>query len=438
MTKPFHLAFFLADSHAQSWNKPWSGNIGTEWMNPDLYVAVARELERAGFDYILLEDNLYIPDAYNGTMDIYLENGLSTPRREPMIVAPYMTQATKHIGIVPTVSTFAMHPYLLARQLGTLDQLSGGRTGWNVVTGSSDRAVQNFGFESMEEHDRRYDMAAEFVDLANALWDSWQPGAVVADRASGLLIDPTKVHTVDFRGKFYASRGPLNSGPLPQGRPIVAQAGSSGKGRQFAAKYADTIVVEARNIAYAKQYRQEVREQAAAIGRNPDSIKLMLLVSPIIATSEAEAAEQARLRAELDARNAEHTLAIMSKMTSINFGQFPLDEPLSSEGLSTNGTQQVLQDFVERNEGRTLREAGAMAFGSGASDVNLVGTPEAVAAEMDEIMQEVGGDGFLLSARVTRRYLAELTDGLVPALQDRGLVRTEYTADTLRGNLMAF
>jgi FMN-dependent oxidoreductase (nitrilotriacetate monooxygenase family) len=433
--KPFHLAYFLGDSHVQAWGKAWSGNVGQEWMNPDLYVYVARELERACFDYILLEDNLYVPDASGGSMDIYLKNGLSCPRRDPMIVAPYMLQATQHIGIVPTISTFAYHPYLLARQLGSLDQLSGGRTGWNVVTGSSDRAVQNFGMDAMLEHDLRYDHAGEFVDLANALWDSWQPGAMVADVKSGVLADPTKVHTVDFEGRWFKSRGPLNSGPAPQGRPVVAQAGSSPKGRQFAAQYADTIVVEAGNWDYAKDYRDEVRALAAERGRNPDDIKLLLLLSPLIGESDAEAAEKLRLRREVGLQIAEQTLAIVGKMTSINFGAMPLDEPLQPDGLTTNGTKKTLDDFIRNNQGKTLRQAAADMW---VTDARWVGTAETIADNMQAAMAHVGGDGFLISGAITRRYIAELVDGLVPVLQRRGLTRTVYSGATLRENLQAF
>lgn len=434
-TTPFHLAFFLANSHVQAWNQSWSGNVGTEWMKPDQYVYVARELERACFDYILLEDNVYVPDA-GGGMDIYLKNGLSCPRRDPMMVAPYMLQATEHIGIVPTVSTFAMHPYLLARQLGSLDQLSGGRAGWNIVTGSSDRAVQNFGQDAMMEHDLRYDHAAEFTDLANALWDSWAPDSIVADHETGVLADPSKVHTIDFEGQWFKSRGPLNSGPAPQGRPVVAQAGGSKKGREFAAKYADTIVVEAANLDYAKDYRDEVRALARQYNRSPDDIKLLLLCSPVIAESENETKEKVRLARVHALKTAEHTLAVMSKMTSINFNGLPLDEPLTGgENFTTNGTQRVLTDFIEANKGKTLRQAAADMW---SPDERWVGTPETLADNMRDAMDYVGGDGFLFAAYITRRYIAELVDGLVPVLQRRGMTRTHYSGKTLRENLLAF
>lgn len=435
---PFHLAYFLTDAHAQAWAKPWSGNIGTEWAKPDLYVAVAREMERAAFDYVLIEDNVFVADAYGQSMDTYLRNAISVPRRDPLVAASFMLQATSHIGVVPTVSTFAYQPYLLARQLGSLDQLSGGRAGWNVVTGSSHRAWQNFGFDGMSDHDSRYDVADEFVEATFALWDSWDPDAITADRATGQFADPAKVRVSDFVGQHYATRGPLNSGPAPQGRPTMAQAGSSERGRRFAARYADTIVCKARSLDYVTQYRNEVRELAARYGRDPDSIKLLMMIAPIIGATEAEAAAKRAFRTSDEMDNAELTLAKVSKILDIDFSRFDLDQPLSTDGLTTEGTQMVLADFIARNEGRTLREAAAIALEYNPDGTTLCGTPDQVAAEMEAIMAKVGGDGFLLTGPTTRHYLAEIADGLVPALQDRGLVRRGYTRSTLRDHLLEF
>src|SRR3984957_6367852 len=189
---------------------------------------------------------------------MFLKNGMSVPRQEPSVVASLMMAATSRLGIVPTLSTFAYHPYLTARIIGTLDQISGGRAGWNMVTGSSDFSAQNFGHDKLPEHDTRYEMAHEYIDIVTKLWDSWEPGAVVADRDSGVLIDPARVHTIDYEGRYYRSRGPLNSGPCPQGRPIIAQAGGSERGRTFAARHADTIVAHPKGIEAMKQYRANI------------------------------------------------------------------------------------------------------------------------------------------------------------------------------------
>lgn len=438
MPKKFHLAYFLTDSHAQAWGMPWSGNIGREWSKPDLYVAAARELERACFDYVLIEDNVFVADTYDDSMEIYLRNALSVPRRDPLMTASYMLQATRHIGVVPTISTFAYHPYQAARMLSTLDQLSDGRLGWNVVTGSSHRALQNFGHDGMEKHDKRYDMADEFVEVVKGLWNSWEPDAIVADRKTGVFADPGKVHRIDYKGEFYSSRGPLNTGPSPQIEPVMAQAGSSGRGRIFAATYSDTIVVKAKTLDYAKKYREEVREIAIKQGRDPDTIKLMLLIAPVIGATEEEAKLKLAQKQQAEYAAAEMTLAKVSKILDIDFSRFELDKPLDPSGLETDGTQFVLKDFISRNEGKTLREAAAIALAYNPDDTVLAGTPEQVAREMSEIADYIGGDGFLITGATTRHFLAEIADGLVPALQDLGVVRDEYQGKTLRENLHAF
>lgn len=197
-------------------------------MQPKLFIDVAQALERACFDYVLLEDSSYIGESYAASRKIYLQNGIAVPRQDPSVVASLMTAATSRIGIVPTFATFAYPPYLLARLVATLDQVSAGRVGWNMVTGSSDFATRNFGLDGLPDHDLRYDMADEYMDLVGQLWDSWEPGALVADTDSGMLVDHTKMRQVDFKGRWYASRGPLNSGPCVQGRPVIAQAGGDG------------------------------------------------------------------------------------------------------------------------------------------------------------------------------------------------------------------
>jgi FMN-dependent oxidoreductase (nitrilotriacetate monooxygenase family) len=432
----FHLAWFLQGSSIQAWGAPWTGNISEDWMNAEMFIDLARAIERAGFDYLLLEDSIYVGQNWRNSRDIFLKNGMSIPRQEPTIVATLMAQATKSLGVVPTLSTFAYHPYLVARIVGTLDQISAGRGGWNMVTGSSDFAAQNFGMDALPPHDTRYEMAHEFIDVVMKLWDSWEPDAIVADRKTGVLVDPEKVHTIDHRGKFYASRGPLNSGPAPQGRPVIAQAGGSGPGRAIAAKYADTIVAHPKGIAAMKEYRTDVRRQMAALGRDPDSCKIMYLVSPIVATSREEAQIRvARRRADAEA-DIDGRLAQLGWITNLDLSDADLDAPVAE--LTTNGHQSSLQQFLKRAGGKTLREA-IVSYSSSGGSVDLVGTPDDIAAEMDEVIQEVGGDGFLFSlGDVSRRSVAEITDGLVPALQQRGLTRKRFTGKHLRDNLLEF
>jgi FMN-dependent oxidoreductase (nitrilotriacetate monooxygenase family) len=432
----FHLAWFLQGSSIQAWGAPWTGNISEEWMSAEMFLDLARAIDRAGFDYLLIEDSIYIGQNWKDSRDIFLRNGMSVPRQEPSVVASLMAAVTKNLGIVPTLSTFAYHPYLVARTVGTLDQVSGGRGGWNMVTGSSDFSAQNFGMDKLPPHDIRYEMAHEFIEIVTKLWDSWEPSAIVADRKSGVLIDPAKVHTIDYEGQYYRSRGPLNSGPCPQGRPVIAQAGGSGPGRAIAAKYADTIVAHPKGIEAMKEYRRDVRAQMAALGRDPDSCKILYLIGPIVAASREEAQIRVdRRRASAEA-NIDVRLAQMGWSTNIDFSGHDLDAPVAE--LTTNGHQSSLAQFVRRAGGKTLREA-IIGYSTSGGVVDFVGTPDDVAAQMDEVMQEVGGDGFLFSlGDVSRKSVAEITDGLVPALQQRGLTRTAFSGKHLRDNLLEF
>jgi FMN-dependent oxidoreductase (nitrilotriacetate monooxygenase family) len=435
--KPFHLAWFLQGSSVQAWGESWTGHIGNTWMVPELFTDMARSLERACFDYLLIEDSSYVGESYGGSTELYLKNAIAVPRQDPSVVASIMTQATSRIGIVPTFGTYAYPPYLLARLIATLDQVSSGRIGWNAVTGSSDFAAMNFGMPGMPEHDLRYDMADEYMEVCRQLWGSWEPGAIIADRHNGILADHTKVHAVNFEGQFFKTRGPLNSGPCPQGQPVIAQAGGSPRGRQFAARHADTIVALTKGIPAMKAYRDDVRSRMITQGRDPESCKVLFLVAPIIGETEAEAQDKKRARAARAEAQIPQRLAHLGKVTNIDFGRFDLDKPLPAD-VTTNGHQQILDEFRAKAAGKTLREAMADHNATGLS-VELVGTPDSVAARMGEVMEEAGGDGFLFSMpNVNRRTLAEVEDGLVPALQDRGLVRAAYTHRHFRDNLLEF
>jgi len=436
-TKSFHMAWFLQGSSVQAWGEPWTGHIGTTWMQPDFFLDMARSLERACFDYILLEDSSYVGESFGGSTEIYLKNGIAVPRQDPSVVAALMTQVTERIGIVPTFGTYAYHPYLLARLVATLDQVSGGRAGWNCVTGSSDFAAMNFGMDGMPEHDLRYDMADEYMEVCRGLWGSWEPGAMVADRASGVLVDHTKVHAVNYEGQHYQTRGPLNSGPSPQGQPVIAQAGGSARGRRFAGAHADTIVVNTKGIEAMRDYREDVHRHMIAAGRDPSTCKILYLINPILGDTMAEAEARRDRRAALAMEQIDQRLAHLGKVTNIDFGKFDMDKPLPDD-VTTNGHQLNLEQFRAMAKGRSIRETMA-SFNAVDYSIGLCGTCDVVAERMGEVMEQVGGDGYLFTMpNLNRRTLAEIEDGLVPALQDRGLVRTKYEHEMFRDNLLAF
>ncbi len=438
MPRPFHLGWFLQGSSVQAWGEPFTGAIGRDWRQPELFCDMARQLERACFDYILIEDSSYVGESYGGSREVYLKHGLAVPRQDPAITATLMAAATSRIGIVPTFATFTHPPYLLARMIASLDQVSAGRIGWNMVTGSSDVAARNYGLDRLPDHDLRYDMADEYMQAVGGLWDSWEPGAILADEESGVLVDHTKVHAVDFEGRWFRTHGPLNSGPCPQGRPVIAQAGGSPRGRQFASLHADTIVASIKGAPAMRAYREDVRARAAAQGRDPDRVKVLFLVNPVIAGSQAEAEAKLAERKSRAEAQVPQLLAFFGKITNIDFARYDLDAPVDTLDLRTNGHQQSLDDFKRVAGKRSLRQAMLDYRGSSGS-VELVGTPDSVAAQMAEAMEEVGGDGFLFSmGDVSRRTVAEVADGLVPALQRRGLSRRAYAHAQFRDNLLEY
>jgi alkanesulfonate monooxygenase SsuD/methylene tetrahydromethanopterin reductase-like flavin-dependent oxidoreductase (luciferase family) len=253
------------------------------------------------------------------------------------------------------------------------------------------------------------------------------------DRQSGAYADHTKVRTVDFEGKYYKVRGPLNTLPPLNGRPVYCQAGGSPRGREFAARHADTVITAAVGIEAMKEYRNDVRERAERYGRDPDSIKLLFVSSPVLADTDEEAQALVARSREVTDWKAEETLAHLSALTENDFSVYDWDEPVPE--LTTNGHRSTLADFFKNSHGKTLREAAANWQIGG---VALVGTPDTVAERMGETMAEVGGDGYLIAGQMSRRYIGEITEGLVPALQRRGLTRTEYEYPHFRENLLAF
>ena len=435
--KPFHLAWFT-NFTPDEWNGPFS-NGGLPW-DGKFYVEMAQALERACFDYIMFEDKLAISEAYGGSMAVYLKHALGmAPKHDPVPLAALIGAATSRIGVVATMSTLGYPPFLLARLASTVDSIAGGRFGWNIVTSAENAAAQNFGLDALPPRELRYEMAHEYMELVYQLFDSWAPDAVVRDRETGTYADYTKVRTIDFKGKYFSSRGPLNTVRSPQGVPTLVQAGGSPKGRDFAAKHADSVVAVCPGPVAMKEYRDDIRARAERHGRNPDDIKVLFLVSPVLAETNEEArAKYARMVSA--PAFIEQNLALISAITDIDFKQYDLDRPLPGR-LVTNGEQGSLDAFQQAGSGKRLRQLVLDASGGVIASVELTGTPDEVADRMGDAMAEVGGDGFLIttpSLSVNRRQIAEVTDGLVPALQRRGLMRTEYGEKTLRETLRAF
>ncbi|WP_380160115.1 NtaA/DmoA family FMN-dependent monooxygenase [Kineococcus sp. R86509] len=431
---PFRLGWF-GNIASPEWKNAFPGNDARQWTDGRFYVDMVRNMERAGFDFMMLEDSLMVPDVYAGTAELELKHARYAPKLDPVPIVSMLAYATEHIGIVATASTTFYHPFHLARQFSTLDHVTRGRVGWNVVTSSEDRAAQNYGLDALPEHDLRYEMAEEFMEVTDALWNSWDADAVLADRETGYYADFRKVHTVDHVGKFYRSRGPLNTPRSPQGRPVICQAGGSPRGRDFAAKNADMLLNIPNGIDGMKAYRDDIRRRAASFGRDPDEVKTFFVIYPIIAATDEEARAKNEAWYAREQHNFEVQLAHFAATMEIDFSKFDLDAPIP-EDLSTNGHQSQLENWRKQLGGKTIREGMSRMR---VQSLELVGSPDTVAAQLDEAMQEVGGDGFLVYGQpISREYVAEMTDGLCPALQRRGLLRTEFSHPTFRENLRSF
>ena len=437
----FHLGWFLGSGFGiKPWRGgPWVGQMGWEWMKPDIYRDMATSLERAGFDYILVEDTCMIEDAYGGSMKTTLNHGRLAPKNDPVPLIPLMTEVTKHIGVAVTLSTSFYHPFMAARTMATLDHLTEGRVGVNVVTSSSNRALQNFGYDGLPDHAKRYEIAHEWMDAVGQLWDSWEPDAVVADQENNIYVDHNKVHVIDFEGKYFKTRGPLNTVPGPQRRPVIVQAGASADGRDFAAKHAETMLAHGTSIEQMKAFRADMHSRMEAYGRKPGECKVLFLVDPILGDSDKVARERlAVMEAPKDDPAAIEGLLWSLSYThnAFDFAKVDLDAPFPDDLPAGIGEISTLQTFIDHAKGKTIREAAATWRTH--SGLAFCGSPDTVAGMMGEAMEEVGGDGFLLSPTVNRRNLAEIADGLAPALRKRGLIRSGYSYPTFRENLLEF
>ena len=429
----FHLGYFTKFG-ATSW--PGDGKeFGSNWIDGSYHKELAKMLEAAKFDFVFFEDTTIVGDRYGGSMELDLKNATLSPKLDPLPLLPVMAQETSHIGLIATASTTFYPPFLLARLLSTIDSLTNGRAGWNMVTSSELNAALNFGLDKLLPPSERYDIADEFVELVKKLWDSWEEGSLVADTETGVYVDHTKVHTVDFVGKHFRSRGPLNCLRSPQGYPVLAQAGASERGREFSSKNAEVVLgMMTGGVAGMKAYRQDIRNRAEKLGRNPDDIKILFL-TPVELFAEGETRPE---MTDFEKQVAfEHNIVMASSSLDVDFSQYDLDVPVPQDIVAGGHTSAL--DFMKkagREEGKSIRDL--FSTGKGASGMDFSGTPQQVAEKLMAVMDEVGGDGFLIEGAGYNRQLPLLVNELIPALQEAGAVRTEYKGSTLREILREF
>lgn len=432
----FHLAWFT-NPRAHGWTANgadrWAGNdiYPERWQTLDFLKDMSRQLEGAAFDFIMIEDHVVLTNDKQN-----LE-----PRIDPMIVMSVLSQVTDRLGIIGTFSSSFYPPFLLARQINSLDHVSRGRAGWNVVTSSEDWAARAFGRDKQPPHDERYAIADEMLDLVKQLWDAWDEDPFEMNAETGRYVDPTKFREFEFEGKYHKSLGPLNVTRSPQGRPAICQAGSSPAGRDFAAKHSDVILCSTfgqDSVQALKDFRMDIRERMAKFGRDPDDAKVMFLISPVVGDTEQAAHARYEEIVGMTPTILAQRLGRLTLHTGLDWTNFDLEAPFPDiDPADIQGFQGFVASIKAKAKGgKTLREALGE---QETTSLKLIGTPDQVADKMEAAIAEIGGDGFLMHARpLTRRYLAEVLDGLVPLLQRRGLVRRSYSTSTLRGHLNEF
>ena len=427
-TRQIHLGAFMrpATIHTGGWRYP--GAYPDANFNFPLIKRFAQQLESARFDAFFMADHLAV---LNMPMDA-LKRSATPTSFEPFTLLPALAAVTEHLGLVATGSTTYDEPFHLARRFASLDHISGGRAGWNIVTTSNPNASINFGLDEALEHADRYARAREFHDVVTGLWDSWADDAFIQDPESGIYVDPEKMHVLDHKGKYFSVRGPLNIARPVQGWPVIVQAGASDAGRQLAAETAEAVFTSNTDLAAGQAFYADVKARTEAAGRIPDHIKILPACFVVIGDTVEEA--QAK-RAKLDSLvHADSAIASLSIALGHDASKFDPDGPLPDipeSNASKSGRDRAIR--LAKRENLNVRQL-AQRLG-GYSGLALVGTPETIADGMEEWFETRGSDGFTVMFSHLPGGLDDFCDRVVPELQRRGLFRREYEGATLRENL---
>jgi FMN-dependent oxidoreductase (nitrilotriacetate monooxygenase family) len=410
-----------------------------QWVRPDTrqreynslepWLELAQLLERGKFDAVFLADVVGTYASYRGGRDIAVREGLQTPVNDPSLLIPAMATVTSDIGFAFTHSVLQEQPFNFARRVSTLDHLTGGRVGWNIVTSYLSDAGRNLGFGGLPEHDERYARAEEYVEVLYKLWEgSWEDDAVVADLENGVYSDPSKIHDIDHSGPFYPDVvGPHLSEPSPQRTPVLFQAGASERGREFAARNAEAIFIAARNPLGARAQVDDTRARAESWGRRGFDIQFFQGMSVITGGTEEEARRKEREIEEF--ASDEGYAAHMAGNLGIDLAEIDIEAPLAD--LEQANVQGILRGMIEAAPDKQWRFGDLLRW---IADLRLVGAPEQVADGLEE-WADAGVDGINLMYHVTPGSFVDFVDGVAPVLQERGLMQREYRPGTFREKL---
>ncbi|MBC7723666.1 MAG: LLM class flavin-dependent oxidoreductase [Burkholderiaceae bacterium] len=435
---PRHIRFNAFDmncvAHQSSglWRHP--EDRSANYTDLAYWTELAKLLERGRFDGIFLADVLGTYDVYGGTNEAAIRNGAQIPVADPLLVIPAMAYVTEHLGFGVTAGTAYEHPYPFARRMSTLDHLTKGRVGWNIVTGYLPSAARNMGNEDQLEHDDRYDHADEYLEVLYKLWEgSWEDDAVVRDRETGVFTDPSKVHSIGHEGKHFTVPGIHLSEPSPQRSPVIYQAGASPRGIAFAAGNAEAIFVAASTKPVLKSTVTKIRDALEAAGRDRYSAKIYTLLT--IITDETSEKAQAKYLDYLSYASEEGALVFMSGWMGVDLSEYGLDEPIGN--VKSNAIQSTVANFQAANaDGKEwtvgdIARAGAI----GGLGPFIVGSATEIADQLEEWVEETDVDGFNLAYAITPGTFEDVVKWVVPELQKRGSYPTEYTEGTLRHKL---
>lgn len=433
MTRKMNLIAYLKTGptamHSGGWRHPES--TLNDIFDPVRYEQTALTLESAKLDGAFFADLFGVADTYKG-LEMFIRSGGQNSYLDPMTVLPIMARVTRNLGLGVTVSTSFHNAFHIARSLASVDMLSKGRVAWNVVTSTSELEASNAGMDGLPPHGERYDRADEVLEACNALWNSWDGDPFVFDKKAGVFGDTEKIQYADYVGKWVKSRGPLPTPRSPQGQPVIMQAGSSGRGLEFAARWAEVVFTRQGSPEDMRAFYADMHARVGATGRKTDAMKILPGITPIIGETESIAQERADYLDSL--QHSEYDLAYASLAVGADLSKHQTTEAVSNVrgNQGTHGVTDQLNTYAEKN-GVTLAEAAVKRSRGRA----LVGTAETVADQLQELFESRACDGFVVMPTTFPTSHEQFCRAVVPELQRRGVFRTEYEASTLRGNLFA-
>ncbi|CAI3142143.1 Dimethyl-sulfide monooxygenase [Acinetobacter calcoaceticus] len=435
MTKKISFNAFemncIAHQSPGLWRHPQDRSV--EYKDLEYWTDLAQILERGFFDGIFIADVLGIYDVYHQSAEHALTGAVQVPVNDPLQIVPAMAAVTKHLGFGVTTSISFEHPYPFARRISTLDHLTKGRVGWNIVTSYLESGSKNLGLKTQVNHDNRYDIADEYLEVLYKLWEgSWEEGSVLRDRENGIFADHKKVHPIQHEGKYFTVPGIHICEPSPQRTPVLYQAGASSRGQKFASQNAECVFIAAPSKIATKKIVQGIRQKLAQEGRDPYSVKIYALLS--IVTDETDAKAQAKFKEYQSYGSYDGALTLLSGWSGVDFSQYqPTDKV---EYIQTNAIQSLLDSYVNADPERvwTIEEIANWNSLGGNGPV-LVGSAETVSDALQEWVEDTDVDGFNLAYILAHQTFADVVELIVPELQKRGVYQTSYAQGTLREKL---